>query len=121
MNHVAQIVCAQKQIPKMDLLSKTRKGHVVEARQIYVYIMFTVFHYKNGELARITGFDHATIGYCIKTVNNRVETEAKYREDLEKIIYLCERSVSNRNKYKVSRRIAQNKQNKLRKPLILAS
>ena len=121
MNHVAQIVCQKNQVALRDLFKKTRKAKIVQARQMYVYIMFEVYKRKNWEIVNSTGFDHATIRHCIKTVNNRTETEPKYADELNKIIYLCKKGTSNRYLKKVSRRISQLKSKQTRKPLILAA
>lgn len=66
--------------------SKTRKREIVKSRQI---IQFFCKEFNVGSLSfigkNIGGKDHATVLHSCKAVNNMIDTDKKFREDVEEI------------------------------------
>ena len=74
------------------LQSKTRKRHIVQARQL---AMFFAKKYTKASLASIGSQigkrDHATVLHACKTVNNLIDTDKQFRafvNDIEKKLTL---------------------------------
>ena len=76
-------------IPAMVMELKDRHKEIIKPRQIAMYFCK---EFKAGTLQHIGwllgGKDHCTVLHAIKTVNNRIDTERQYRDDIE---YLRER------------------------------
>ena len=81
-----EIICREKNIEIAVLLNKTRKGTIVEARQIYFFVLMKIFHISCNSIADVTGFDHATVLHSVKTVKNIYEVNRKFRELIDKIL-----------------------------------
>jgi chromosomal replication initiator protein len=83
---IQKMVCNFYNVPYNDLLTKTRKREIVQARQITMYFAkkFTRSSLKTiGE--HFTGKDHTTVIHSCQTVENLMETDAAYREKLLEI------------------------------------
>jgi chromosomal replication initiator protein len=87
-DHIQKIVSAYFNMSVETLQSKTRKRHIVQARQL---AMFFAKKMTKSSLASIGSQigkrDHATVLHACKTVNNLTETDRdfkKYVEDLSK-------------------------------------
>jgi chromosomal replication initiator protein len=83
---IQKMVCNFYNVQYNDLLSKTRKREIVQARQITMYFAkkFTRSSLKTiGE--HFTGKDHTTVIHSCQTVENLMETDASYREKLLEI------------------------------------
>lgn len=68
-------------VPAEDLLSRSRKQEIVQARQIIMYLAkkFTNNSFKSIG-AHFNGKDHTTVMHSCQTVKNRLETDPAYRE-----------------------------------------
>lgn len=85
---VRTIVCDYFGLSKEDLVSKTRKRQIVQARQIAMYMCR---HFLNGTSlssigAEIGGKDHATVLHACSTVTDLIATDRnfkKYVSDIE--------------------------------------
>lgn len=70
-----------------DILSKSRKKEVSEARHIYCSIMKSEFSYSLKTIGQtISDRDHTTVIHSLNTVKDRCETEEGYRENLDAIV-----------------------------------
>jgi chromosomal replication initiator protein len=83
---VQKVVCDYFNITRDDLLSKTRKRQIVQARQIAMYMSRTLINCSLSTIgAEIGGKDHATVLHACKTIEERLTIEKSLQEDLEKI------------------------------------
>lgn len=85
---VQKTVCEYFNIPQEEILSKSRKRHIVQARQIAMYLCRNLI--ANCSLAsigaEIGGKDHATVLHACMTVNDLMHTDKvfkKYVTDIE--------------------------------------
>lgn len=87
---VQQVVCDYFNITRDDLLSKTRKRNIVQARQIAMYMSRTLI---NCSLSAIGvesgGKDHATVLHACATVEDLMATDKVFKQyvtDIEKML-----------------------------------
>ncbi len=87
---VQQVVCDYFNITRDDLLSKTRKRNIVQARQIAMYMSRTLI---NCSLSAIGvesgGKDHATVLHACATVEDLMATDKVFKQyvtDIEKLL-----------------------------------
>lgn len=84
---ILKIVSEHCGITPEDVLSRSRKGTIVNARHIFCGILKNEFGYSFKSVGEIvSGRDHTTAIHSIKTHRNRCETESGYKEDTEFII-----------------------------------
>ena len=88
---VQRVVCDYFNITRDDLLSKTRKRNIVQARQIAMYMSRNLI--SNCSLstigAEIGGKDHATVLHACTTVSDLMSTDKTFRQyvtDIEKLL-----------------------------------
>jgi chromosomal replication initiator protein len=83
---IHEVVCDQFQVDPEQVRSKTRKREVVQARQL---TMFLAKHCTNSSLKQIgkyfNGRDHSTVIYANQTVQNLMDTDPQFREQVEAI------------------------------------
>lgn len=83
---IQKLVCDFFNIPVEQVKSKTRKREIVQARQIS---MFYAKDLTKSSLKTIGmhfgGRDHSTVIHACQTVNDLIETDKKYRADIEEI------------------------------------
>jgi len=73
-------------IDRDKALSKTQKKESVQARQIAMYFSREFTGRNLAYIGKeIGGKDHATVLHSCKTVNNLIETDKKYKEQIENI------------------------------------
>ena len=85
--NIQKLVCEYYHVPYERLLTKTRKREVVLARQITMYFAkkFTKQSLKTiGD--HFGGFDHTTVIHSCQTVENLMETDTEYKENLMEIL-----------------------------------
>ena len=84
--YIQKVVCDYFKIPVETMLSKTRKGEVVAARHIS---MFLSRKHTQSSLAAIGSKcgnkDHATVLHACRSVQNSCETDKQFRANLEAI------------------------------------
>lgn len=87
-DYIQKVVSDYFQMDTETLVSKTRKRHIVQARQL---AMFFSKKYTKASLASIGSEigqrDHATVLHACKTIDNLIETDKqfrKYHDDLNK-------------------------------------
>ncbi len=80
---IINVVCCENKITKDELILKTRRRHIVKARQV---AMFLSKKYTNESFAfigkQIGNKDSSTVIHAVKTVLNDIETNNIYRDDL---------------------------------------
>ena len=88
---VQRVVCDYFNITRDDLLSKTRKRNIVQARQIAMYMSRNLI--SNCSLstigAEIGGKDHATVLHACTTVTDLMSTDKTFKQyvtDIEKLL-----------------------------------
>jgi len=85
--NIQKMVCDYFHQPYDRLLAKTRKREVVQARQITMYLAkkFTKSSLKNiGE--HFGGFDHTTVIHSCQTVENLMDTDTEYKEQVQELL-----------------------------------
>jgi len=87
---VQRVVCEYFNISREELLSKTRKRQIVQARQIAMYMSRSLIYCSLSTIgAEIGGKDHATVLHACTTVNDLMSTDRTFRQyvnDIEKIL-----------------------------------
>ena len=87
---VQKVVCDYFNITRDDLLSKTRKRQIVQARQIAMYMSRTLINCSLSTIGvEIGGKDHATVLHACSTVNDLMATDKTFKQyvtDIEKIL-----------------------------------
>lgn len=83
---IQQVVCSHFSIDPKLLQDKTRKREVVQTRYLAMYFCKA---YTNASLSfignQIGNKDHATVLYACKWVNNMMETDRKFRLEVEEL------------------------------------
>lgn len=84
---IQNMVCSFYNLSYNDLLSKTRKREIVQARQITMYL---AKKYTKNSLKAIgehfAGKDHTTVIHSCQTVENLMDTDSAYKEKLDEIM-----------------------------------
>lgn len=84
---VLKLVAENFGVTVENVLSRSRKKEVSEARHIYCKIMKSEFNYSLKSIGETIGNrDHTTVIHSIETVNDRCETEDGYQEQIHSII-----------------------------------
>jgi chromosomal replication initiator protein len=85
-DYIQKLVCDFYNIPVEAVKSKTRKREIVQARQIAMYFTkdLTKSSLKNIGIF-FGGRDHSTVIHACQTVNDLIETDKKFRHDVEEI------------------------------------
>ena len=87
---VQKVVCDYFNITRDDLLSKTRKINIVQARQIAMYISRNLINVSLSTIgSEIGGKDHATVLHACTTVTDLMSTDKVFKQyvsDIEKIL-----------------------------------
>ena len=87
---VQKVVCDYFNITRDELLSKTRKRQIVQARQIAMYMSRSLINCSLSTIgAEIGGKDHATVLHACSTVNDLMSTDKTFKQyvtDIEKML-----------------------------------
>jgi len=84
---IMKIVSEECGVTMDEVLSRSRKGLIVNARHIFCAIMKKEFGYSYTTIGKIVnGRDHTTAIHSTKTHSNRCETEEGYKEHTQLII-----------------------------------
>jgi chromosomal replication initiator protein len=87
-DYIQKVVCNYFNIGLEQLRSKTRKREIVQARQVAMFFSKTLTKSSLATIgSQIGGKDHATVLHACKTVNNLIETDKRFRlqvDELEK-------------------------------------
>ena len=90
LDKVQKVVCDYFNITRDELVSKTRKRQIVQARQIAMYMSRNLINCSLSTIgAEIGGKDHATVLHACTTVNDLMSTDKAFRQyvtDIEKML-----------------------------------
>ena len=85
-DYIQKVVCSFFNIGMEQMQSKTRKREIVQARQVAMYFAKS---FTKSSLAtigsQIGGKDHATVLHACKTVNNLIETDKRFRIQIDEL------------------------------------
>ena len=85
-DYIQKIVCNYYNIGLEQLQSKTRKREIVQARQVAMFFSKTLTKSSLATIgSQIGGKDHATVLHACKTVNNLIETDKRFRLQVDEI------------------------------------
>jgi chromosomal replication initiator protein len=85
-DYIQKVVCNYFNIAVDQLQSKTRKREIVQARQVAMYFSKTLTKASLANIgSQIGGKDHATVLHACKTVNNLLETDKRFRLQVDEI------------------------------------
>jgi chromosomal replication initiator protein len=83
---IQKLVCDYFTIPVEQVKSKTRKREIVQARQISMYYAKDLTKSSLKTIGmHFGGRDHSTVIHACQTVNDLMETDKKFRADIEEI------------------------------------
>jgi Trp operon repressor len=80
-----RVKCNQDDVPMEEILSKTRKRSVVEARMMVSKLLLNE-GLSYSEIARFLSKDHATIIHYRNLHDDLIDSDPQYREKFEKLI-----------------------------------
>jgi len=84
--YIQKVVCDYYKIPLEQMLGKTRKREIVQARQISMYFSKNLTKASLASIgSKIGGKDHATVLHACKTVNNLIDTDKHFRNQIHEI------------------------------------
>lgn len=85
-DYIQKVVCNYFNIAVDQLQSKTRKREIVQARQVAMFFSKTLTKASLANIgSQIGGKDHATVLHACKTVNNLLETDKRFRLQVDEI------------------------------------
>ncbi len=85
-DYIQKVVCDYFSLSPDLLQSKTRKREIVQARQIAMYFSKAMTKSSLASIgALIGGKDHATVLHACKTVNNLMDTDKRFKSQIESI------------------------------------
>ncbi|NOY36054.1 MAG: chromosomal replication initiator protein DnaA [Chlorobi bacterium] len=84
--YIQKVVSEYFNVPIELILSKTRKREIVQARQVAMYFSKNLTKSSLTTIgSKIGGKDHATVLHACKTVNNLIDTDKRFRLQIEEI------------------------------------
>lgn len=85
-DYIIRIVCLYFNVPIEMMQSNTRKREIVQARQIAMYFSKKLTKESLATIGnKIGDKDHATVLHSCKTVNNLIETDKRFRAQMDEI------------------------------------
>ncbi len=85
-DYIQKVVCNYFNIPVEHIQSKTRKREIVQARQVAMFFSKSLTKASLATIgSQIGGKDHATVLHACKTVNNLIETDKRFRIQIDEI------------------------------------
>ncbi len=85
-DYIQKVVCNFYNIGLDLLQSKTRKREIVQARQVAMFFSKSMTKSSLATIgSQIGGKDHATVLHACKTVNNLIETDKRFRLQVDEI------------------------------------
>ncbi|HUW93014.1 MAG TPA: chromosomal replication initiator protein DnaA [Bacteroidales bacterium] len=85
-DYIQKIVCEYYKIPVDQMQGKTRKREIVQARQVSMYFSKSLTKASLASIGSlIGGKDHATVLHACKTVNNLIDTDRHFRNQILEI------------------------------------
>ena len=85
-DYIQKVVCNFYNIALDQLQSKTRKREIVQARQVAMFFSKSLTKSSLATIgSQIGGKDHATVLHACKTVNNLIESDKRFRQQVDEI------------------------------------
>ena len=85
-DYIQKVVCSYYNVAAEMLHSKTRKREIVQARQVAMYFSKSLTKSSLATIgSQIGGKDHATVLHACKTVNNLMDTDKRFRMQIDEI------------------------------------
>jgi len=85
-DYIQKVVCDYYKIPVEQMQGKTRKREIVQARQVSMYFSKSLTKASLASIGScIGGKDHATVLHACKTVNNLIDTDRHFRNQIIEI------------------------------------
>lgn len=85
-DYIQKIVCEYFGLPTDVLQTKTRKREIVQARQIAMYFSKGLTKSSLSTIGSVIGSkDHATVLHACKTVNNLMDTDKRFKSQIDDI------------------------------------
>lgn len=85
-DYIQKVVCNYFNVPVEMLQSNTRKREIVQARQIAMFFSKSLTKSSLASIgSQIGDKDHATVLHACKTVNNLLETDKRFRSQIDEI------------------------------------
>lgn len=85
-DYIQKVVCTYFNIPMDHIQSKTRKREIVQARQVAMFFSKSMTKASLATIgSQIGSKDHATVLHACKTVNNLIETDKRFRIQIDEI------------------------------------
>ena len=85
-DYIQKVVCSYFNIGVEQLQSKTRKREIVQARQVAMFFSKSLTKSSLATIGtQIGGKDHATVLHACKTVNNLIDTDKRFRLQIDEI------------------------------------
>jgi chromosomal replication initiator protein len=85
-DYIQKVVCDYFNIPIDLVQSTTRKREIVQARQVAMFFSKSLTKSSLATIgSRIGGKDHATVLHACKTVNNLIDTDKRFRLQIDEI------------------------------------
>ncbi len=85
-DYIQRIVCDYFNLTPEALQTKTRKREIVQARQIAMFFSKSLTKSSLATIgSKIGGKDHATVLHACKTVNNLLDTDKQFKNQLEEL------------------------------------
>lgn len=82
---IQDVICDYLRIPAELLRTKDRKREIVQARQLFMYFCKNYTNCSLAYIGRQVDRDHATVLYADKAVTNLIETDRKFKMQVEEI------------------------------------
>jgi chromosomal replication initiator protein len=85
-DYIQKVVCNYFNIPVDMIQSRTRKREIVQARQVAMFFSKSLTKSSLATIgSQIGGKDHATVLHACKTVNNLLDTDKHFKNQIEDI------------------------------------
>ena len=86
LDDIVRKVCAHYGVKQRDLLSKSRRQGIVQARQLAMYLSHKYTDLSLSQIGRrIGGRDHSTVLHSCAQVERRVATDKGFRREMEEL------------------------------------
>lgn len=88
LNQIYRLVCDNYSISENELVSKSRKSLISEARQVAIYLSRKLTNNSLSDIGKSLGNrNHATIVYAQKTINDLITTDYNLKRRIQQIEY----------------------------------
>lgn len=85
-NATVDLICETFGVTKLDLISRSRKQELSEARNIIYYVLHKVYKLTACEVARMFHRNHATILNGANRIEGFMEVDKNYRKQISKLL-----------------------------------